>query len=255
MGITPMTATRIVLSLALVMLTACDTEPQRDDSAVVSATLAANDGGLGMVFPRDPPAGTSPEPNNDCKGAYEWARRNGAFVETNARLRVTFRAKRYLQLDLLSISVRVVERADFPGFSSRFWCDMPGNPPADDPDVLDVEIPSGRTGVEVADLPFMGPFEFVGLATGEESTFLLDVSVPHNGPLTRFEVVLNAQVNGVARTYVLRDGDKPFTLLPDHGGAGFSPAFYYWCPGSPGQLVHQPPDDPLDGEPPPGPPC
>lgn len=235
----------------------CDAEPAPRPPAgdlAVSATIAANEFGVGMVFPEDPPAGDEPRQGQDCRDAYKWAIGKGALLEVVAHLRITFRASRYTQVDGHSLVVRVVERVVDPGFSSRFWCDTGAD--AEDRDVYRVEIPAGEPEVAVESLTFMGPLSARGLAAGEELVFPVDVTIPKNSETTRFEVVLRADVNGVARTYVLRDGDRPFTLMGLQGGAGFAPSTYYWCPGSSGGLVHHPgDDDPLDTEHPPDPPC
>ncbi|SMD27520.1 hypothetical protein [Kibdelosporangium aridum] len=248
-----------VLPLVLVVL-GCDAEPSPKPAGgdlVVSAAVAANEFGVGMVFPVSPPAGDAPAPGQDCRGAYEWARGRGALLEDTAHLRVTLRASRYAQVDGRAMVIRLVDRsAEFPGFAGRFSCPTGRYPDRGDPDVYEVQLPDDGSEVDVTSADFGGPLAAVGLDAGEERSFLVNVGVPKNGPTTRFEFVFRADVNGVERTYVLRDGDRPFMLMANHGGAGFSPDQYYWCPGSSKGLVHHSgDDDPLDAERPPAPPC
>ncbi len=220
----------------------------------MSAAVPVNESGVGLAFSEHPPAGDAPDARQDCQGAYEWARGQGALHEGGLRLRITFRASRYLQLDGRSLSARVVERSDGPGFAARFSCGQ-GRSSEDKADYR-MELPYEGSESEKLRLSPHDPMSDHGLSAGEEVSVLTEVDVQKNTGTTRFEVVLEADVNGVARTFVLRDGDRPFTVMSLQGGAGFSPDFYYWCPGAPGRLVHQPgDDDPLDAEPAPEPPC
>jgi hypothetical protein len=243
---------RAALVLVLVVLgglLGCDDQPppQREPAGgdlMVSAAVAANEYGLSLALSEGFPEGTAPEPGHDCHGAYEWALSTGARLEGFVRLRVTLSAVRYTQVDGHSLSIRVVDRSgDLPGFVARFSCDMGGHPDYRDPNVPRVELPVEGSEAEVPLIDWDGPLAAVGLPAGDGFSFLVDVTVPGYGELTRFEVVLRADVNGVARTYALRDGDQPFVLLPEYGGAGFRPSYYYWCPGTPGRLVYQPGDD------------
>lgn len=241
-----MTTTRNALLVLAVLggLLGCDDQPPPEEDVVVSAAVAANEYPVWMMFPGDPPKGSAPDAGQDCQGAYEWAHDNGAFMEGQLLLRAIFRVSRYTQVDRKSLSVRVVGRSEFDSRGSMFIC---GDSVDDRQRPPEVDLPPDVSEVEFPLLPFEEPLSSVGLAAGETSSFLLQVSVPNGGGLTRFEVVLRADLNGVARTFVLRDGDDPFTLLSNHPGAGFSPRVYFWCPGSPGRLVNRSGDDnPLD---------
>jgi hypothetical protein len=231
------------------------TEPLR-----VSAAVAGNEFDMTMMLADALPDGASPGPDADCQDAYAWLKDRGALLVNGLRLRVDIAASRYTQVVFQSASLRVTGAPELHldgGATEMYSCGDAGSLPypGDEDAQSKFEGPgqaeSGLWTMPALAIPTDPPDEFGPPSSGGEqyafdlmaqdtASFTFDVTVPGFGEPTDFVVDLRMRVNGADRTFVVRDGDEPFTLLPDPGGAGFRPDWYHWCPGSPGNLTFVP---------------
>lgn len=222
----------------------------------VSAAVAANEFGTTMMVGRLP-GGATPGQDQDCQGSYEWMRDHDAQLVFGLRMRVWLAASRYTQVVFQSASLREVgtPHVDYDTELAMYSCGdsgllpYPGDEDAES-ELVGVrqetglwflpalEIPTDPPDPLAAPSSWGEPYPFDVLAA-DTASFTIDVTIPGYAEPTDFVVDLRLRVNGADRTFVLRDGDQPFRLFPDPGGAGFSPDWYYWCPGTPGHFKFQ----------------